>query len=153
MSRITTIAEALDNADTGAAQDGERNLGLDRPAYWHTGSALSHSGALIQSANFYGSLTYAVDTALPPVAWRDGGHRAAAVFDAIIPLNEAAVDELAALYVSHSGTFRAAHELRVRERRYVLGAWPKDRPSALVNWNVRKAAQARWERAFAREAA
>lgn len=152
-ARIKAIAEALDNDDWGSRHDAERNLVAGTPAYWHTSSATTAApGGLVQSANFHASMSAALDDFSDDwFAARGGVDR---FLDMLIPLNEPAVTELSTLYVSVAGSFRSAHELRDRERRGVMGAWPAGRPSALVDWSVRKAAQQRWQRAQAeREAA
>lgn len=152
LSRLADLQDVFCNHDTGSAADAVRNIGLGRPAYWHIGSAGDHSSSgIINAANFYGTLAYAIETAGPLTDKRFATGEGQSILDRYIPLNEAAVTELAALYVSKAGSFRPAHELRARERRFVLGAWPKDRPSKLVDWDARRRAQARWSRGYAVE--
>lgn len=103
--------------DTPAREYAIANLANRKPAFWHTASATHAQIAELSSeANRFASLDRALASIEDHYA-ATGQHnrriRTAEIFDALIPLNAAAMDELDSAY-REIGTFRSRDELAAR---------------------------------------
>jgi hypothetical protein len=103
--------------DAPAREYAIANLANRAPAFWHTASATHAQIAELSSeANRFASLERALDSIEDHYS-RTGQHnrriRTAEIFDALIPLNAAAMSELDAAY-REIATFRSRDELAAR---------------------------------------
>lgn len=115
MTRITTLAYRLDNPNTLTAEYAARNIVEGKPAFWHAeGYSNGPAGAFLAELNRLGSIEAAS-------AYLNGffPHRhygSVDFLDRLLPLNYAAVDDLAGAYAA-AGSFRDRSELIRRTER------------------------------------
>lgn len=149
LDRISDLSMCCGNPDHLSAENAARALNEGKPAYWFKGR-FSASALVVSAAGYEGSLTRTmiayIDQDNEKV--RNGLKSASdidAVLDGIIPLNDAAVEELALLY-RYQSTFR--DDLAGRERQAIYNPWfikGMDLATRAV-WEVRYAAcQRRFE--------
>lgn len=114
---VDGIARHFLNPETAARDNAVANLRYRKPAFWHTASATHAQIAELSSeANRFASLERALDNIEDHYSCT-GQHnrriRTAEIFDALIPLNAAAIRELDEAYRG-VGTFRDRDELEDR---------------------------------------
>jgi hypothetical protein len=125
--RVRDIANCRRNVDDGSLEWAARNLMEDVPAYWSMKGrdASGVSSRVASLANFHGSLTQAMTELDATFAARPHIKIAVDVYDALIPLNMAAVEELDRLYRLAS-TFRDRDDLLSREEAAICDPYWSD---------------------------
>lgn len=144
IARIRDLSLYLNNEDSLGAYSEAHNLADGRPAYWHRGqfSPASALVALSRCVEHNHSLLKAAEA----FADRHTQHDLVDVYDGIIPLNEAAVDELMLCYRLQS-TFRDRAELADRERKAIFDPvfFPRMRQEMRDEWErLYEGCQQRW---------
>lgn len=126
LQRLRDLADCRRNHDDISAENAVRNLIAGTPAYWcMANSPTSLPAYATQLANSGQSLLSAMQRMEPDTMARRIDI-ATAIYDQIIPLNDAAVAELELCYRMQS-TFR--DDIRQREERAIMEPWHPERQS------------------------
>ncbi len=144
LDRIRDLSLCLNNEDSLGAEHEARNLIEARPAYWFRGQT-SPAAALVCMSRCV-EHNHSLLKAAEAFAERHTQHDLVDVYDGIIPLNEAAVDELMLCYRLQS-TFRDRAELADRERAAIFNPvfFPRMRQEMRDEWErVYEGCQQRW---------
>jgi hypothetical protein len=158
IQRLHDLSLCLNNEDSLGWEVEARNLEADRPAYWYRGQTSPASWLVEMSRceEHNRSLLKAAEA----FADRHTSHDMVDVYDAVIPLNEAAVRELGLCYRLQS-TFRDDAELRDRERKAIFdpvffpgmademrGRWQSQYEACQQRWADRRDAEYEARKAF-----
>lgn len=115
MARIATFADRLDNPNSLTAEYAARNIVEGKPAFWHTeGYSNGPAGAFLSEVNRLASIEAGAVYLRGFFPAR--GYGSVEFLDRLLPLNDAAVDDLAGAYAA-AGSFRDLSELIRRTER------------------------------------